>query len=715
MTMSDESSVELSLPAASAPTAADLSTPLVFRPTTRTEWLASTYITHRDATNMTVGDFLKTKAAAHESDSYWGDPHISWTLEFLRRRFVQYEDVYIADIYEGGILYAASTVEGFLPARDTQEFQLSYKPIRDKLASRNIVVIAVNSAFQDYKTQSHGLTEGIPEKDRPQNRRDYVREVGNGRHWSFIVIDRRNKEQQTAHYVDGMIRAKRSKKREGEWNIRGIAINGETAGKVLCGFDTLLDLEKGAFHARTLKFVPHMEYDNRFIGTEEGACGPHMYAMMDYLLANKGTLIDPGLESTFNAEEFRRARATELAFDSYATRVKFTTEIMKERRDQERSQPQNAVDNLTPEVLRNISTIEKLIGMAYVPNSRPPRPPPANGKNGNNKDDDDESDGDFGNPAISKETLREDMENNPSLYEELSSKEHRYQLAWETQIAAMEKIEADNLAKDAVEQRKARNPVPNGPHTKDWFLCYPKGFDKKTLPDFAKVQKPAVDGCYEFYKNDLFKMDAGPKLEAGTVRSVMHRTYKHSFKGLSSESLAYYHEFDHHAFSETERNDKEWTDKAITARLDDTYLRLDIPLFADLSESEIQHWVERLFAEARNLMLDNHGEFSFNQARGILYRMYVGKFSDMSADDLRQWVEADPCIDEENMTDMEPVRDFLDIMYRVPEGVIVPYLTESPLHWPARQYRISNKRKRSKDENPKHPKSMKTSTHGKDP
>ena len=117
-----------------------------------------------------------------------------------------------------------------------------------------------------------------------------------GSHWSFIVVDRRNREHPRAHYVDGMVRPQR--RGNDRWAITNIDINGRVAGQILRGFDRLFELPEHGFEAHTLKFVPNMSTDNAY--RDDGSCGPHLYAFLDHILGRKTTLIDPGLHTTFD-------------------------------------------------------------------------------------------------------------------------------------------------------------------------------------------------------------------------------------------------------------------------------------------------------------------------------------------------------------------------------------------------------------------------------
>ena len=180
-----------------------------------------------------------------------------------------------------------------------------------------------------------------------------------GSHWSFIVVDRRNREHPRAHYVDGMVRPQR--RSNDRWAITNIDINGRVAGQILRGFDRLFELPEHGFEAHTLKFVPNMSIDNAH--QDDGPCGPHLYAFLDHVLGRKTTLIDPGLHTTFDDQSLRSLRAREFNFNSRTTRVKFAGELLAERKQHEARRPDLAVANLTREVLNDLTTVNGLIDL----------------------------------------------------------------------------------------------------------------------------------------------------------------------------------------------------------------------------------------------------------------------------------------------------------------------------------------------------------------
>jgi hypothetical protein len=269
------------------PAPRDTNIPTVQKPTDKDTWLTSIYVTQERnlVGSMSVQDYIHTTAGTDPTLSYWQDPHISWALEMLRRKHNSYEDVLMLSPLEASRLYAIATITGYLVTPDTQEFQEAFKPLYDQLNSRPIIVLPVNNGFITHDTIKRP-TENQAGKDKPQRQKGYRANLGQGGHWSFIVLDRRDATRPTASYVDGMVRATKPGKTNG-WKITNTRICGPVAGKTLCGFDALLGLEKGDFDARTMKFIPNMSSNENRRLADHGVCGPHMYAFLDHLLTRK--------------------------------------------------------------------------------------------------------------------------------------------------------------------------------------------------------------------------------------------------------------------------------------------------------------------------------------------------------------------------------------------------------------------------------------------
>jgi hypothetical protein len=181
------------------------------------------------------------------------------------------------------------------------------------------------------------------------------------------------------------------------------------------------------------------------------------------------------------------------------------------------------------------------------------------------------------------------------------------------------------------------------------------------------------------------------------MNAVLHRTYKGSFKGESYESLSGYLGKPQ-AFHASESGLQL---EAIAERMDEAYYKLETPLFAALTEGQIRLWTMWLLPSMTACMNSADGKLSNDRARGMLYRMFVGEFDDMSEAELTEWRTADPSINGEYETNNETALLYMNTLYRVADAVQVPWLKDSLLHWRPRRHRPSraepSKRKRKRD------------------
>ncbi|KAH6612041.1 hypothetical protein C7974DRAFT_445930 [Boeremia exigua] len=505
-------------------------------PTDKEEWLNSIYVTDDFPGSMTVGEFSKVKEFRSAADSFWQDAHIQWALEIIRRRHAALGDVLIVSSIEASQLWAAGDhPEDISTPAARQDHETQWGPMIERLRSSPFIILPVNDGYNKWAAPEDEATAGVPRKDLPQNQAGYKARLGNGCHWSFIVIDRRDEANPAAHYVDGMVNPQ--KRKNGTWKIEGIDLNGVIAGKVLCGFDNLLGLEKSKFVAGTLKFVPHMFRTNAN-KEDYGPCGPHMYAFLDHILLNKTTLIDPGMPTTFN-ENDRAARATALGFDSAAIRAKFADELMQERRQREILNPNFSVDNLTPDVLRSLMTVDGLIDLVQ----RSSRPESVD------QIDDEDDDGQWGDPPVDKSTLREVIANDPEVYADILDREQRYQLAHET-LVTRQRLEDERRRQEEEQRLKSANvtDLHLGMHvyrnvplddTSIWPAVetskssYPAG--RKNLPDFTKTDPPQTT----LWLNKSTEIDIDRKQKGWRIRAsaMLHLKFYKSFLGETDAKL----------------------------------------------------------------------------------------------------------------------------------------------------------------------------------
>ena len=111
-------------------------------------------------------------------------------------------------------------------------------------------------------------------------------------------------------------------------------------------------------------------------------------------------------------------------------------------------------------------------------------------------------------------------------------------------------------------------------------------------------------------------------LSIRTEKAVLHRTFKGTFKHESKYVLLAYLN-DPHAFKEDHGAPFTSLTK-IAERLDHVYVNLVVPVFASLSNAEVNIWVKNLHSEAKKLVKEADNEVRYDIARGLLYRFFVG-------------------------------------------------------------------------------------------
>ena len=214
---------------------------------------------------------------------------------------------------------------------------------------------------------------------------------GGGRHWGFMIID---KQRNDARWLDGHVTLE--KNRKGKWCITKMYGAGRVAGKILCGYEKVMDLKRGQFTAATLKHVPNDTKENSYKFDQGSACGPWVFAMLEYILDHPNFLTcADGLYGIFRHKD-RQRHGKAMAFDSLASRKRIQ-EIIRGVADS------NLGDDVLPykmstrilKILNYPSTVDLLVGINFFNRSK--TPPPERGHNGNSEkglDDDDDDDND---------------------------------------------------------------------------------------------------------------------------------------------------------------------------------------------------------------------------------------------------------------------------------------------------------------------------------
>ncbi|KAF2242392.1 hypothetical protein BU26DRAFT_584649 [Trematosphaeria pertusa] len=350
------------------------------------KWKSSEFLTGQHLEILSVSDYLDI------STEWWSSAAIEWALHMLRQKFAHISDVHIGTLNDAWALCRKSA---------GVSDELIENQFRKDVEGKGIIIIPVNDAMvadalterdkreepsekakrkernekakTDQKTQEEGSKKAKTDpKQQNQNAKiadsnqHHTAWVSVGFHWSFIVIDMRDASKRTARYFDGQVSVDKGK-------ICGYEKNAPIAGRMLCGFDDMLQLEKGKFHARTLKWIPDQRRggNGRFHG-DGGPCGAYLFAFIDHLLENVAETFRGGLEEYFRASR-RAQRRRELDFRPFRSRRKVRNELFNERKLQEaRGKWENAF-NLTPKILKHVLTADMLdvLGGGTPPLGRP--------------------------------------------------------------------------------------------------------------------------------------------------------------------------------------------------------------------------------------------------------------------------------------------------------------------------------------------------------
>ncbi|CAI9636313.1 hypothetical protein GT037_001297 [Alternaria burnsii] len=247
---------------------------------------------------------------------------------------------------------------------------------------------------------------------------------GGGRHWGFMIID---KQKNDARWLDGHLEVK--KNRKGKWRITQMHTTGWVAGKILCGYEKVMNLKRGQFTAATLKYVPDDTEENSYKFDQGSACGPWVFAMLEYILDHpKFLTCADGLYGIFRYKH-RQRHGKAMAFNSLASRKRIQ-EIIRGVADS------NLGDDVLPymlstrilKILNYPSTVDLLVGINFFNRSKPP--PPERGHNGNSEkglddddndddNDDDDDDDDSDSDSDSDGNSDDDRENSDEANEDL--------------------------------------------------------------------------------------------------------------------------------------------------------------------------------------------------------------------------------------------------------------------------------------------------------
>jgi hypothetical protein len=180
-------------------------------------------------------------------------------------------------------------------------------------AVRWIVVPCTDAMFGD-RVLTESTKNPTIETIQRGGKRTKTRRIGQA-HWGFMIVDM---TESRASWLDGHLTIRL--RRDG-YHIRHMYRAGWTAGKMLCGIDTVMERERGQFAATTLMHVPHDSHNNLF-GVDRGsACAPWVFAMFRYILDHPDVLTEAnGLNGAF-AVARKAEHITNMAFHSQQTRL----------------------------------------------------------------------------------------------------------------------------------------------------------------------------------------------------------------------------------------------------------------------------------------------------------------------------------------------------------------------------------------------------------
>lgn len=672
-------------------------------------WLKSQYFTFEyfdELVLITVEDFMQliATAATDQDNRRLTDNQIALPILLLTHVIKERSDVVV--IPPG----AASTLCDIgLGEKNSESFLETHRVLCSAMKDEAFrwIVVPCTDGMLSSDLRDKDAAKQNESKDTNSNNDDGSRPtlptyVGGAKHWGLMVID---KIRNDACWLDGHLRLGPKRSNSKQLRIEYMSLAGRAAGKVLCGYDQVMSNEPGGFTARTLKYIPQDHEDNAYRGDEGSACGPYAFGMLQYIFNNPAFL--ENLKETFLRSKWDR-HCTNLKFNSWSTRLQMQDLIRREAHKHE------SMDEMpyktTARVLKLLerSQIMNLFGAlnnalegAIFRGPLPSQRYKNNGKGSSNQEN-------TGHSGSEETGHNSSTGTGPNVYKKIPIETLRPYLSDGPPETMTERLEAAYQA--LVHDQKKRlggtsstdppKPEVSGIHSKRWkeALKFPEGFSRDNLPNFLKLSNTDTEDWASLYRDDLFRYPMEDlNITFYSEKAVLHRTYRGSFTNERLETLLSIQSYDTHAFTSDEQR-AVWNYEDIVARLNETYFQLEVPLFAALADAEVVNWVKYLHHKARAAMPAASDENFHNRARGILYRIFVGDIEDMSPEDLTEWRKADPYLHRSNKVDNETALVAMNILYKVEKPNELPYLRESPLHWPAREHRPRRGRKRGRDD-----------------
>ncbi|EMD64778.1 hypothetical protein GGP41_002949 [Bipolaris sorokiniana] len=278
-----------------------------------------------------VREYLNITTTNSDDPAHWLESSsIDTVLALLTLKYHR-NDVYILPMYQGGILYDIGGHDAEYVFDEDHDGD-PLKSVRDR-KHRWIIIPVDNGTLQKEEFMELSRAMGQAQDKNGSRGNDAVSKdmMANGGHCGLLIIDKRKK---TARWVDGKLSLVPSENKPGRMKINHMLVPGAVAATMVRGVERVLGLEDGAFHTKTVKYVPNQSEHNAFKSDGGASCGPYLIAFLEYVLSNKGRLVD--FDNVFKVGNWKR-NCEGMAFDSLKTRV-YMQEIIQEKSEKLRGE-----------------------------------------------------------------------------------------------------------------------------------------------------------------------------------------------------------------------------------------------------------------------------------------------------------------------------------------------------------------------------------------
>ncbi|EUC48597.1 hypothetical protein COCMIDRAFT_23573 [Bipolaris oryzae ATCC 44560] len=276
---------------------------------------------------IAVHEYLNITTTNPDDPARWLESSsIDTVLALLTLKYYR-NDVYVLPMSHGGLLYDIGGQDAeyvFDEDDDEDNDEDPLKPVRDRM-HRWIIISVSEQTLQkeEFLDLSRAMGQAQDKNGSRGNDAASKDMMASGGHCGLLIIDKRKK---TARWVEGNLTLAPSKNKPGRMKINHMLVPGAMAATMVRGVERVLGLEHGAFHTKTIKYVPNQSEHNAFKGDGGASCGPYLIAFMEYVLSNEGRLAD--FDTVFKVESWKR-NCEGMAFDSLKTRVGMQEIIQK--------------------------------------------------------------------------------------------------------------------------------------------------------------------------------------------------------------------------------------------------------------------------------------------------------------------------------------------------------------------------------------------------